>query len=194
MDMEGQEVCSKVLGDEEINKNNIILLENGITMEVPEKILQVCEAITKLNQTKLLSMTKLKNLMVDEIIKQGCVTTEEFSEMSKPYLLIYVRYVAIGELLSTTDEEDYPELFSHGGNDLYIKYQDMYVEKKGSGQQVVRRNRIKSNEASGNCLGYLYCLVFCLQLIFTLLFDSSVKAIKRKEECILSDVEVTVFI
>ena len=69
-----RKISAMISGEEDIGKgeiNKMIILENGDMMVVPEQILNVCETITKLNQQKHSSMSTLKNLMVEELIRKG---------------------------------------------------------------------------------------------------------------------------
>jgi len=160
-----------ISGEEDIGKgdiNKMIILENGDMMVVPEQIFNVCQSITKLNQQKHSSMSTLKNLMVEELIRKGCETMDQFNSMVQPYLLIYVRYVAVGELLALPDIQE--EILSEGGPDLFEMYKLTYsrddgaetltevalignvAQKDDRHMQKKSRNSAKTNEAQGNKL------------------------------------------
>jgi len=106
--------------------------------------------------------------MVEELIRKGCETMDQFNSMVQPYLLIYVRYVAVGELLALPDIQE--EILSEGGPDLFEMYKLTYsrddgaetltevalignvAQKDDRHMQKKSRNSAKTNEAQGNKL------------------------------------------
>jgi len=112
--------------------------------------------------------------MVEELIKKGCKNMDQFNSMVQPYMLIYIWYVAVGELLTLPNINE--ENLNHGGEDLFEMYKLIYSKdddykliyskddyenttevaliskvgpKDDEALQKKSRNRAKTNEAQG---------------------------------------------